>query len=89
MFSLEKMSLHNLCLFLNWVSLLLSSKRYLYICILDPYKICDLQIFFPILWVIFCDLSHISSLFCSGYFGDGVSGTICLVLNHDPPDLSL
>jgi hypothetical protein len=31
-------------------------------------------------------LSPISSPFCSGYFGDGVSG---LVSNYDPPNLSL
>jgi hypothetical protein len=39
---------------------------------------------------VYC-LSHTSSPFCSGYFGDGgllnyLSG---LALNHDPPDLSL
>jgi hypothetical protein len=36
-------------------------------------------------------LSHTSSLFCSGYFGDGglVHYFSGLVLNGDPPDFSL
>jgi hypothetical protein len=36
-------------------------------------------------------LSHTSSPFCSGDFGDGVSRTICpgLTSNCDPPNLSL
>jgi hypothetical protein len=34
-------------------------------------------------------LSHISSPFYSGYFGDRISWTICLTLSGNPADLSL
>ena len=59
---LEEMSIHFLCPFLNFV-VLLSFKNFLYILGINLYRINDLQIFSPILWIAFspcwyCLLMH-------------------------------